>query len=119
MINDSVDGMMNAPPTPMRARVMIKCDGVVANADSNEPDPKMTIPSWSAPLRPKRSPRLPAVSRRHANTSVYESTIHCSWLKVALRSSCSRGKATLRMELSTMITSRLRHSTPRIHQRCR
>ena len=54
---------------------------------------------------------------RPANTSVYESTIHCSWLLVAPSSFTSVGMATLRIELSTMITSRLRQSTLRIHQR--
>ena len=32
--------------------------------------PKMARPIWSAPLRPRRSPRLPAVRRRPAKTRV-------------------------------------------------
>src|SRR6185369_11589687 len=119
VINDNVLGMMNAPPIPMTARVAISCDGEVANAESNDPSPNTTMPNCSAPLRPKRSPRLPAVSSKHANTSVYESTIHCSWLNVASRSVCRCGNATLRIELSTMMTSRLRHNTPSTHQRSR
>ena len=39
--------------------------------------------SVSAPLRPNRSPRLPAVSSRPANTSVYASTTH--WRSLTLR----------------------------------
>ena len=117
VIIESVLGMMNAPPTPMSARVAISWPGVVANAENSEPRPNTVIPNCSARLRPKRSPRLPAVSSRHANTSVYESTIHWSWLNVAFRSFCSFGNATLRIELSMMITRRLRHSTPRLHHR--
>ena len=67
---ESVAGMMNAPPTPMSARVEMSCAGVDANADASDPRPKIVSPTWSAPRRPKRSPRLPAVSSSPANTSV-------------------------------------------------
>src|SRR5205085_7235666 len=91
------------------------------SADAIEPSPNTVIPNCNAPRRPKRSPRLPAVSNKPANTSVYESTIHCSWLFDAPRPTglafSSVGTATLRIELSTTITSRLRQSTARIHQR--
>ena len=78
---DSVAGMMNAPPMPMNARVDDQLVGRLdANAEASEPRPNTTSPTCSAPRRPNLSPRLPAVSSRPANTSVYESTIHCSWL---------------------------------------
>jgi len=42
---DSVDGMMNAPPTPMSARVAISAFADGAKADSNEPMPKIASPT--------------------------------------------------------------------------
>ncbi len=67
---ESVAGMMNAPPMPMKARVAMSWPEVEAMAAASEPSPKMTRPSCRAPRRPKRSPRLPAVSRSPANTRV-------------------------------------------------
>jgi len=67
---DSVDGMMNAPPTPIRARVAISISGDVARAERPEPSPKMARPIVSPRLRPKRSPRAPAVSSSPAKTSM-------------------------------------------------
>ncbi len=67
---ERVAGMMNAPPIPMNARVAISWSEVVASAERSEPSPKTTRPTWSAPRRPNRSPRLPAVNSNPANTSV-------------------------------------------------
>ena len=67
---DRVEGMISAPPTPISARVKMRCCGEPASADSTEPVAKMTMPMRSARLRPGRSPRLPAVSRRPAKTRV-------------------------------------------------
>ena len=53
---ERVDGMMNAPPTPITARAAISIPGVVAIADSADPAPKTTSPKLSARRRPKRSP---------------------------------------------------------------
>ena len=114
---DRVAGMMNAPPMPMNARLKISMFGLVDIAEASEPSPKRAKPTWSAGRRPKRSPRLPAVSSRPANTRVYESTIHCSWVFVASSSLTIEGSATLRIELSRTMTRRLKHSTPRISQR--
>ena len=75
---DSVDGMMNAPPTPISARVKISVVADGANADSVEPMPNTDSPNARKRYRPKRSPKLPAVSSNPANTSVYASTIHWS-----------------------------------------
>ena len=72
--------MMSAAPMPMNARVKMSMLADPANAEPAEPAQKMARPVLSAPRRPNRSPRLPAVSRRPANTSVYPSTIHCSSL---------------------------------------
>jgi hypothetical protein len=86
---ESVDGMISAPPTPISERVAISWVAEPASADSTDPRAKITMPTRSASLRPNRSPRLPVVSSRPANTSVYPSTIHCSWLLVAPSSSIS------------------------------
>ena len=68
--SDSVLGMINAPPMPMKHRVKISMVDEVAMADMIEPAQKMMRPICRAPLRPKRSPRAPAVSSRPANTRV-------------------------------------------------
>ena len=65
---DSVDGMMNAPPMPISARVAMSVDADPAKAEASEPVPKTARPKASALYRPKRSPRLPAVSSSPANT---------------------------------------------------
>ncbi|CAB4695401.1 unannotated protein [freshwater metagenome] len=114
---DNVEGMINAPPIPMNARVTMSCDADVANAENTEPAMNNTIPACSAPLRPNRSLRLPVVSSRPANTNVYESMIHCTWLFEACRSLMSEGIATLRMVLSITMMVMLRISTPSTHQR--
>ena len=67
---DSVEGMISAPPTPMRARLAMSMSASVASAEASEPLPNTTSPATSARRRPKRSPRLPMVSSRPANTSV-------------------------------------------------
>ena len=67
---ERVAGMISAAPMPMNARVKISVLASPAKADAIDPTPKMARPTISAPLRPKRSPRLPIVSRRPANTSV-------------------------------------------------
>src|SRR5947209_11153820 len=61
---DSVDGMISAPPTPIRARVAVRRLAVPAKAEATEPAPKITRPHASAERRPNRSDRLPVVSRR-------------------------------------------------------
>ena len=114
---DSVEGMMNAPPTPISARLAISISAEPAMADSSEPRPKTASPNESALRRPKRSPSAPAVSSRPANTSMYESTIHWSCELDAPRSSSSVGSATLRIVLSSEMTSSDRHRTTRVHQR--
>ena len=68
--SDSVDGMISAAPMPITQRVRMSWLALPAVADSTEPAPKISRPMLSAPLRPKRSPSDPAVSRRPANTSV-------------------------------------------------
>ena len=109
---DSVEGMMNAPPTPISARVAVSISLDVARAEAADPTANTTRPNCSARLRPKRSPRQPAVSSRPANTSRYESTIHCSALPDAPRSSRSDGIAVFRIVLSREMIRRLRARTP-------
>ena len=57
---DSVAGMISAAPMPMNARVAMSGGGRRRRRPTaSEPTPKMARPMLSAPLRPKRSPRLP------------------------------------------------------------
>ena len=84
---------------------------------SAENVPNSTRPSVSAFLRPKRSPSDPAVSSSPANTIVYESMIHCSCDPSAPRSRTIEGRATLRIVLSTLMTTSERHKTPSVIQR--
>ncbi len=67
---DRVAGMIRAAPMPMTQRVAISWLADPAVADSTEPKPKMSRPMDSAPRRPNRSPRLPAVRSKPANTRV-------------------------------------------------
>ena len=67
---DSVAGMISAPPMPMKARLAMSCAVVVDSAADAEPMANSTMPICSAPLRPKRSLRLPVVSSRPAKTRV-------------------------------------------------
>ena len=70
---DSVDGMMNAAPTPI--------SGAAADDLPDRRSPatrrrlarkKVASPNCSAPLRPKRSPSAPVVNSSPANTSEYD-----------------------------------------------
>ena len=114
---ESVVGKMNAPPTPMSARAAISMPGELAVEASAEKTPNHASPNISVRRRPYRSPSEPAVRRRHANTIVYASTIHCSCDPEASRLRTIDGSATLRMVLSTPITTTHNESTPRIHHR--
>ena len=67
---DSVAGMISAAPRPIRQRVAMSCSAEPARAEATDPRPKTTRPTVSAPRRPKRSPRLPAVSSSPAKTRV-------------------------------------------------
>ena len=71
----------------------------------------------SAPLRPNLSPSAPAVSSRLANTMMYASTIHCSSEPLAPRSRTIVGSATLRIELSIVMTTSDMQRTARVYQR--
>ncbi len=67
---DNVDGMMNAPPTPINARVAISMSAEDDNADITDPAPNTARPNARNRYLPKRSPRLPAVRSSPANTKV-------------------------------------------------
>ena len=65
---DRVAGITRAAPTPMAARAVMSRPEDPENTANPDAAPKITRPLLSASLRPNRSPRLPAVSRRPANT---------------------------------------------------
>ncbi len=67
---ESVAGMTSAPPTPMMQRNPISSVAELAKAERTEPAPNTDKPIRRAPLRPARSPRLPKVMSRPANTTV-------------------------------------------------
>ena len=73
---ESVDGMISAAPAPMSARNAMSSETDDENAAAADAVPNTASPAVSAPRRPKRSPRLPAVSSSPAKTSTYESTSH-------------------------------------------
>jgi hypothetical protein len=106
---ERVAGMTRAAPTPIRARVAISWPALPANALAVEAPAMMRRPRARAPRLPKRSPRAPMVSSRPANTRMYASTIHCSWLAEASSSLRSVGIATFTIVLSTTISSSDKH----------
>lgn len=114
---DRVPGMKNDPPTPISPRAAMTCHGSCAKAPSPEAMPKTTRPTTSIFLRPKRSEKLPAVSRTPASTRVYASTNHWSSSVPAPSSRLIVGSATLSTVVSIETTNTARHSTANIAQR--
>src|SRR3954451_5541305 len=101
----------------MNARPAISWSADEANDATSDVAANATIPICSSRRRPNRSPRCPPRSSSPANTSVYASTTHCSWLVVADSSRLIVGRATLTIVLSTLTSNTDRHRTPRIHHR--
>ena len=66
---DRVEGMMSAAARPMTARQAMSCHMAWEKVAARQARRKRSRPAWSAPLRPKRSPRAPVVNSRPANTS--------------------------------------------------
>src|SRR5262245_5911335 len=114
---DSVAGMISAAPMPITARAPMSASTLPANAAAADAVPNTTRPTASAPFRPYRSPIVPAVSSKPANTREYASTTHWRSLMLEPSSRTSVGSATLTIVLSTTITNRLTQSTPSTHQR--
>ena len=113
----NVLGKTSAAPMPIKPRPTISCSVVSVNAAHAENTPNSTMPTCITSLRPKRSPRPPQASSKPANTSAYESTIHCNPLVVASSSRARVGMATLMMRLSTTTRNTDRLRIARIHQR--
>ena len=65
---DRVEGIMAAPPIPMKALAAISRSAVPEKADTAEPAAKMASPAMNTHLRPRRSPRLPATRSNPAKT---------------------------------------------------
>jgi hypothetical protein len=63
---ESVAGMMHAAPRPMTDRATINVVTDVEKAEQAEPMAKTASPTQKTLLRPIRSPKLPAISRRPA-----------------------------------------------------
>ena len=114
---DSVAGMISAAPTPIAARTAISWPDEPANGATRLARPKTEMPTWRPSLRPRRSLSVPKTSRRPANASRYESTIHCSSVREAENSSCRLGRAMLRIVLSSPMITRLSERTASVFQR--
>ena len=69
-ISESESGMMKAAPSPCRARIAISISMLCEKAASNEVAVKSARPIMNQRLRPKRSPRPPAVIWSEAKTRV-------------------------------------------------
>ena len=65
---DRVDGITNAAATPITARAAMTWPALWAVVATAAPARNTTRPESRAPLRPYRSPRVPAVNNRPANT---------------------------------------------------
>ena len=66
---ESVAGMISAAPTPIAARTAITWFAESAIRAPRLASPKIETPTWSARLRPKRSPSVPNTSSSPAKTS--------------------------------------------------
>ncbi len=67
-ISDSVAGKTIAAPRPITQRAAISCPALVVSPPATLARPNTARPASSMPLRPTRSDRLPAASRKAANT---------------------------------------------------
>ena len=67
---ESVAGKISAAPIPVTARMAMSAPAESTSADAAHPTPNTTSPRASIRRRPNRSPRLPHVSRKPANTTV-------------------------------------------------
>ena len=120
---DNVDGMMNAPPTPMSARVAISTSASVANADSSEPiaehgqaERERLVATEAVTEAARREQQ----SREHDRVRVddpLQLTSRRAETAVLDVGCASVGNATLRIVLSSTITIRLTHSTSNVNQR--
>ena len=79
--------------------------------------PKITRPTSSAHLRPKRSPSAPAGNSTPAKTSAYDSMIHSDSVEFAPNCLMIVGIATLSELTATTMVTRLMHNTARIVHR--
>jgi hypothetical protein len=67
---ESVGGIAQEAPRPMKARSRISWSAVATRGVRTEPRPKMARPTISSSLRPNRSDSAPVTSSKPANTSV-------------------------------------------------
>ncbi len=112
-ISDSVAGNTIAAPRPMKQRATISWPAVAVRPPATLASPNTARPASSMPLRPKRSLRLPHTSSSAANTRLYASTTHCSWLFDACSWRTSVGSATLTIVVSRLITNAATSSATR------
>jgi hypothetical protein len=103
--------MMSAAPIPITARAAISCAGEPDWLATTAITPKITRPTSSAHLRPKRSPSAPAGNSTPAKTSAYDSMIHSDSVEFAPNCLMIVGIATLSELTATTMVTRLMHNT--------
>ena len=122
---DSVDGMMNAPPMPISARVAISASADGANADSAEPTPKIDEADGEEAVATEAVAEAAGGEQQageHEDVRVDDPLqLARRRAEPALRAPgwASVGMATLRIVLSSVITIRLMQSTSRVSHRRR
>ena len=115
---DSVAGMISAPPTPMSGadgdelrRGLDEEDGEARQTEERDAGLQRALAAEAIAERAHREQQAGEDETR------YESTIHCNVELEASKCSCSDGRATLRMVLSSPMMTRLRARTRRVFQR--
>ena len=114
---ESVQGRNMAPPAPMAARATINWTALSERTAPKEAAAKTASPRRIILARPKRSPRLPIVSRSPAKERIWAAAIHWSMEALASNSRWSVGSDTARSVLSIPAITGLRESAPSAHQR--
>ena len=114
---DSVEGMISAPPTPIATRAAIRWLTSVATArraTSHAEDDKPDL------QRPRPAEAVAEGAHRQQQPGEDEDVGIDDPLELGGRAPKVRwivGRATLRTVLSSPMSTRLRQSTPRVHQR--
>src|SRR3954447_15623868 len=108
-----------APPSPCVKRAAISIGWLPANPHTADAAVKRARPSRKTFLRPARSPRRPAISRKLAKAIMYAFTTHVRSAWEKCRSRWMDGSATFTIVASTTIISCPRQTTASATQRRR
>ena len=106
-------GVVIAAATPIATRTAISCSAVVTSAVARLAAPSRTSPISMIRRRPNRSAIAPNTSIREPKATEYAPVTHCRAVVEARRSSPIVGRATLRIELSSISTRNTAESPAR------